>query len=601
MTTDNKNIKEGTIRIGCASAFWGDTAAAAQQLVKGGRLDYLVFDYLAEVTMSIMAGAKMKNPEAGFAPDFVQTIGALLPEIQQQGIKVCSNAGGINPLGCAKALKAIIDEKGLDLTVAVVTGDNLVAQQAQLQGQGITEMFSGQAMPEKFTSVNAYLGAPGVSAALEQGADIVITGRVVDSALMVAPMQYEFGWSWSDYDQLAQASLAGHVIECGTQCTGGNFTDWHLVRDGYANMGFPIVECSPDGSFVVSKPDNTGGLISPHSVGEQILYEIGDPSAYILPDVVCDFTQVTLEQVGDNLVKVSGAKGKPCSEQYKVSATYLDGFRTTATFMIGGREAVEKGKYVANAIVDRVSFILKTRGLEAFEEVNIEVLGGEATYGEHAKAQNSREVIVKISVRHQEKKALYMFGSEIAQAATAMAPGITGLVGGRPKPSPRICLFSFLKDKKDFDVSVTLLANEETTSSVAIDAGESLTIISSAINPSELQMDEMVEVPLVDIAVARSGDKGDHYNIGVMARDEKFLPYIESALRPENVAEYMKHTLTENSKVNLYPLPGLKAFNLLVEHALGGGGVASLRIDPQGKAAAQQLLDMPVTVAKKLL
>lgn len=594
--TDNK-----TVRIGCASAFWGDTGAAARQLVEGGDLDYLVFDYLAEVTMSIMAGAKMKNPEMGFAPDFVQTLAPLLPSIAKQGMKVCSNAGGINPMGCAQALQNIIEQAGLDLTVAVVSGDNLVMQQQEFQQQGISEMFSGQAMPEKFTSVNAYLGAPGVSAALAQGADIVITGRVVDSALMVAPLQHEFNWSWSDFDKLSQASLVGHVIECGTQCTGGNFTDWKLVRDGYANMGFPIVECSSDGTFVVSKPEGTGGLVSKDTVGEQIVYEIGDAQSYILPDVVCDFSQVKLEQVADNQVRVSGAKGRACPDQYKVSATYLDGFRSTATFMLGGIDAAEKGQWVANSIVKRVEAILALKKLSPFAEVNIEVLGSEATYGQHQQGQKSREVIVKISLRHAEKKALYIFGSEIAQAATAMAPGITGLVGGRPKPSPRICLFSFLKDKKDIEVSVSLLGKDGKTLPVEIELGEKLDVINSAIVPAKLDEKDLSEVRLIDLAVARSGDKGNHCNIGVIARDEKFLPYIKAALAPDKVTEYMAHTLSEQSQVHLYAMPGFNAFNLLIEHSLGGGGMASLRIDAQGKAAAQQLLDMPVLVSKNLI
>jgi hypothetical protein len=593
-------MKENKIRIGCASAFWGDTSMAAQQLVKQGQIDYLVFDYLAEVTMSIMAGARMKNPDAGFAPDFVMTLERLLKPIAEQGIKVVSNAGGVNVRGCVAALQAAIDKAGMNLKVAAVEGDNLVQRQQEFADASIVEMFSGEEFPAQCLSVNSYLGASAVCDALEAGADIVITGRVVDSAVVLGPLMHEFNWSETDYDLLAQGSLAGHVIECGAQCTGGNFTDWQLVAAGYANMGFPIVECAADGSFVVSKPEGTGGLVSVGTVGEQILYEIGDPSQYLLPDVTCDFTQVQLEQLDDGQVLVSGAKGRAPSDHYKVSATYMDGYRCNASFMIGGRQAVEKGQRVAESIIERVSFIFQAMGLEKFTATDIEVLGSETTYGEHSQSLNNREVVVKIAVHHQDKKALGLFAREIAQAATAMAPGLTGLVGGRPKPSPMIRLFSFLWPKDQIDVSYTL---DDKNSAVEIAKGESLeTFIaaSTALVEDDASNVEMTScdatTALINLAMARSGDKGDHCNVGILARDPVYLPYIKNAVQPEKIRQYLSHIMGENSDVKLYSLPGLDAFNLMLEQALGGGGIASLRIDPQGKAMAQQLLDMPISV-----
>jgi hypothetical protein len=597
-------MTEKKIRIGCASAFWGDTSMAAQQLVKQGQIDYLVFDYLAEVTMSIMAGARMKNPDAGFAPDFVMTLERLLKPIAEQGIKVVSNAGGVNVRGCVATLQAAIDKAGMNLKVAAVEGDNLVKRQQEFAGAGIVEMFSGEEFPEQCLSVNSYLGASAIRDALKAGADIVITGRVVDSAVVLGPLMHEFNWSETDYDLLAQGSLAGHVIECGAQCTGGNFTDWQLVAAGYANMGFPIVECAVDGSFVVSKPKGTGGLVSVGTVGEQILYEIGDPSQYLLPDVTCDFTEVQLEQLDAGQVLVSGAKGRAPSDHYKVSATYMDGYRCNASFMIGGRQAVEKGQRVAESIIERVRFIFHAMGLEGFTATDIEVLGSETTYGEHSQSLNNREVVVKIAVHHQDKKALGLFAREIAQAATAMAPGLTGLVGGRPKPSPMIRLFSFLWPKDQIAVSYNL---NNQTAVVDIAQGESLeTFIqaSTALVKDDASNIEMTScdatTSLINLAMARSGDKGDHCNVGILARDPAYLPYIQAAVQPEKIRQYLSHIMGENSDVKLYSLPGLDAFNLMLEQALGGGGIASLRIDPQGKAMAQQLLDMPVAVPAEM-
>jgi hypothetical protein len=592
-------MTEKKVRIGCASAFWGDTSMAAQQLVQQGRIDYLVFDYLAEVTMSIMAGARMKNADAGFAPDFVMTLERLLKPIAEQGIKVVSNAGGVNVRGCVAALQAAIDKAGINLKVASVEGDNLVKRQQEFLEAGVVEMFSGEEFPEQCLSVNSYLGASAVRDALSAGADIVITGRIVDSAVVLGPLMHEFDWSETDYDQLAQGSLAGHVIECGAQCTGGNFTDWQLVEAGYANMGFPIVECVGDGSFIVSKPEGTGGLVSVGTVGEQILYEIGDPSQYLLPDVTCDFTGVKLEQLDDGHVLVSGAKGRAPSDHYKVSATYMDGYRCNASFMMGGRQAVEKGQRVAESIIERVSIIFQAMGLENFTATDIEVLGSETTYGEHSQSLNNREVVVKIAVHHPDKKALELFAREIAQAATAMAPGLTGLVGGRPKPSPMIRLFSFLWPKDQIAVSYNF---NDQTAVVDIAQGESLeTFIAASTALVSPEIDMNVDAwdattSLINLAMARSGDKGDHCNVGVLARDPAYLPYIQNAVQPEKIRQYLSHVMSESSDVKLYALPGLDAFNLMLEQALGGGGIASLRIDPQGKAMAQQLLDMPVSV-----
>lgn len=596
----NQQDDERVVKIGCASGFWGDTNTAAFQLVHLTDINYLVFDYLSEITMSIMAKAKMVEPKHGYALDFVSRVMVpLLKKIAEKKIKVISNAGGVNPLACRDALQKIIKEYGLDLKVAVVLGDDLLAQHEQLKQKNIQEMFSGEALPEQVASSNAYLGAVAIRDALDLGADIVITGRVVDSAVVLAPLLHEYQWSLDDYDKLAQGSLAGHVIECGAQCTGGNFTDWHLVQ-GFDNMGFPVVEVRENGSFVVTKPQGTGGLVSTATVAEQIVYEIGNPQAYLLPDVIADFSHVHLEQVGEHRVRVTGAKGQVPTAQYKVSATYPDGYRVLVSFLIAGREAPQKAQVIADAILNKCERVLAMRSVPPFSEKSVEILGIESTYGAHAQPLNSREVVVKIAVKHMFKEACMFFASEIAQASTGMAPALAGIVGGRPKASPVIKLFSFLIDKNQVSVEIDF---EGKRYPVEIPQGvstEQLPNLKAGEN-AVYQGDE-IEVPLIEIAHARSGDKGNHSNIGVIARKAEYLPWIRAALTEQAVASYMQHVLdAEKGRVIRYELPGLNALNFMLENALGGGGVASLRIDPQGKAFAQQLLDMPVKVPAHLL
>ncbi len=582
------------IRIGCASAFWGDTSTAAKQLVDGGELDYLVFDYLAEVTMSIMAGQQMKKPEAGYARDFISVIAPLLPQIKAQGIKVISNAGGVNLPAAQQAMQAAADAAGIDVKIGIVEGDNLSSRQKEFAD--LKEMYTGADMPSWLLSFNAYLGAFPIAQALANEADIVITGRCVDSAVTLAPMIHEFGWRPNDYDKLSAGSLAGHLIECGAQCTGGNFTDWREVADGYDNMGFPIVVAEANGDFVVTKPTDTGGAVTPFTVGEQLVYEIGDPSNYLLPDVTANFSQVSLKQVGDNKVKVTGATGSAPTDTYKASATYPAGHRMQAILLLGGAEAKPKAEAVAEAVLSKVRRLFTEQGFADFDDVQIDALGAEALWGENAAANETREVVLKLFVRHSDQKALGFFGKEIAQAATGMAPGITGFFG-RPSISPVIELFSCLVPKNAVPVTVTV-GDESEPSTVHIAA-------SFTGNPQPdsdaIASDGEHSVPLIKLAVCRSGDKGDSANIGVIARKPEYLPYIRAAVTPETVAERFKHLLSDAAEVHRFEMPGINGLNFLLSNALGGGGMASLRADPQGKCYGQILLDMPVSVPDGLL
>jgi hypothetical protein len=481
------------------------------------------------------------------------------------------------------------------LNIAVILGDDLMDRQSDLRRRDTKEMDRGESLPPALLSMNAYLGAKPVADALALGADVVITGRLVDSALVLGPLIHEFQWSLDDYDRLAQGSLAGHIIECGTQCTGGNFTDWDQVP-GYDNMGFPIALCRADGSFAVTKPDRTGGVVTAATVGEQLVYEIGDPRAYILPDVVCDFTQVALRERGRDCVEVTGAKGYPPPTSYKVSATVADGYRCTAAMMLGGMGAREKAERVGRALITRTARLFEERGFGPFRETHTEILGAEAIYGPHARAGHVREVVARISVSHDSREALHLFSREIAQAATATAPGISSILGGRPRVSPVVRLFSFLIPKQEVGVVLHMSGQE-----IPVEMPDQ-----PAFDPSGLPAQPVPgvphlsgdrTVPLVELARARSGDKGNHANIGVIARHPDYIPYIRAALTEDAVARYLGHVLDERTgTVTRWELPGIHAFNFLLKNSLGGGGVVSLRVDPQGKTLAQQLLEFPVPV-----
>jgi hypothetical protein len=594
-----KQSQSAVVRIGCAAGFWGDTETAAPQLLAGGALDYLVFDYLAEITMSIMASARLRGEGGGFATDFVSRVMRnCMKDALQRRVRIVTNAGGVNPLACRDALLALARELGVSPKIAVVLGDDLLPIKDQLAAEGVRELYSGAPLPAMLLSANAYFGAKPIADALAAGADIVVTGRAVDSALVLGPLVHEFGWDWDDFDRLAHGSLAGHIIECGAQCTGGLFTDWESVP-GYEDMGFPIVECAADGSFVVTKPEGTGGLITPAVVYEQLVYEIGDPRAYVLPDVVCDFSRVHAEQVGPDRVRVSGASGRAPTAQYKVSATYPDGYKVAAGIFLAGEDAPRKGERVGRALLEKIERLLVARGLGPFRATQLDVLGAESTYGPHARPTQTREVIVRIAASHVDRDALKLFVRELPQAGTGMAPGFATLVGGSPQPGSVVRLFSFVIDKTRVQAELDIEGERRAVSAPEVAPGPAEPPAQT--EPTYPAIRSAHRLPLVALAHGRSGDKGNHSNIGILAREPRFVPVIGAALTADAVAGYMAHVLDpQHGRVTRYALPGCNGWNFLLENSLGGGGVASLRADPQGKAHAQQLLAFEVPVPKAL-
>jgi hypothetical protein len=584
------------VRIGGASGAWGDSPRAIAQLLTCP-VDYLMMDYLAEVTMSLLARARMKSPDGGYPPDFVGYLKPHLAEIAQRGIKVVSNAGGVNPRGCQTALQTLCDDLGLDLRIAAIEGDDLLPMIEALRNDGIREAVSGAELPPQLLTANAYLGALPIRAALDRAADIVITGRCADSALALGALMHEFNWREDDYDRLSAGSLVGHLLECGPQGVGGIHTDWDKVP-GWENIGYPIAECSEDGTFVLTKPVGTGGLIIPGSTAEQALYEIGDPAAYILPDLVADFSEVRLAQDGEHRVRVTGAKGRPPTEQYKVSATYQDGYRAVATVSIVGTDAALKAERTAEALIARARLIFAERGMADFTATHIEALGAEAAYGAGSRARATREVLLRLVVVHADRAALEVFARELGSVGLSFAPGTTGIYSGRPKPTPQVRLFTFFVDKNRLPRPTVSLAGEPIAVDVPPGAPASpAPAFQAAVQPH--LAGPTVAVPLLRLAFARSGDKGDSANIAIIARHPKFVGVIRREVTSERMAEHFRHSIS--GPVERFEAPGLDAFNFLLQNALGGGGMASLRIDPQGKAYGQMALEMLINVPEGLL
>ncbi len=421
------------VRIGNGCGFWGDNLDAPIALAERGRLDYLTLEYLAELTMSILALQKQRDAAAGFATDFLDVLERLVPVLKQQpGLKIVTNAGGMSPGACATRARAILDKGGLGARrVATVAGDDLLPQFDALlaAGHALTNLDTGAPLGtvrERLVSANAYLGSAPIVEALRRGADVVITGRVADAALTVAPAAHELGWRLDDWDRLAAGTVAGHLIECGAQATGGLWCNWQDLDD-LAAVGYPLVEVEADGGFVLTKPPGTGGAVNLETVGEQLLYEVGDPAAYLTPDVTADFTSVALAEVGPDEVRVTRARGRPATDTYKVSIAYRDGYAASGTLVIAGPGAPAKARRCGEIVLER----LRRAGC-APQQSNIECLGAGDSLPGVLPAVDAPEVMLRVTVRDARKAVVERFTKELAPLVTSGPPGVTGYTTGRP-------------------------------------------------------------------------------------------------------------------------------------------------------------------------
>src|SRR6266852_2145253 len=452
---------KSTIRIAAGQGFWGDLPDAPVRQVEGGPIDYLMLDYLAEVTMSIMQKQKARDPKAGYARDFVPLMKQILPACVERNIRVTANAGGVNVEGCAAAVREVARELGLagKLKIGIVTGDNIMDRIDDLLARGIelSNMDTGaplSAVRDRIQSANAYLGAAPIVEALNKEAQIVITGRCTDTGLTLAPMIHEFGWAADDWNRLAAGTIAGHIIECGSQCAGGNCQyEWRSIPN-LANVGFPIVEAAPDGTFVVTKHERTGGWVIIPSIKEQLVYEMGDPHSYITPDCVADFTTVRLEYEGRDRVRVFGIEGRPATDTLKVSISYSAGYKAVGTLVYSWPESYDKAQAADKILRARLDRL----GLK-FDEILTEFVGANATHGPLAGQPSSDlpEVQLRVGVRSENRAAVERFTKEIAPLVLTGPPGVTGFAGGRPKVEEIVAYWPALIPKTEINASVNIV------------------------------------------------------------------------------------------------------------------------------------------------
>ncbi len=577
------------IRIGNASGFWGDDLNALKRQIDGGNLDYITSDYLAEITMGILMKQNLKDPSMGFVYDFIEQFDEVLDSIVESNTKIITNAGGINPIGLAEKLNELVLKRGKKLKIAAITGDNISDRidefypgKSKLENMETGENFLK--VKERILSANLYLGVNPVLEALKSGADIIIAGRVTDTAITLAPMIHEFGWKLNDFDKLASGIVAGHIIECGTQSTGGNFTGWQDVKN-WNNIGFPIIEVEETGEFTVTKHENNGGLVSIGTVKEQLLYEMGRPDEYISPDVIADFSSIHLEKTGENRIRISGTKGYAPTEFLKISISYSGGYKASGTIIIAGDDIQKKAETFESILWNKLNM--------EFEEKKSDLLFGTVHNNIY------KEGYLRFSVFDTDKKKIEKFSKTIS-ALILSGPAGVAVTGGRPKVQEVLGYWPALLSKKLITANTIILSGKDIPKKIENISSETgfESKIKGETSPNSLVSQDNKEgiteinntkgIRISDLAYTRSGDKGDMSNIGVIALDEEKYEILKRHLTPDYIKEVFKDVC--KGKVIRYEIDNLLALNFLLEGSLGGGGARSLSSDPQGKLYAQRLL-----------
>jgi hypothetical protein len=583
------------IRIANAGGYWGDDLRQFKRQVELGPVDYVTLDFLAEITMSIMQKQRARDPRAGFARDFVAQVEETLALLVDRDVRVISNAGGVNPLACRGALLEMIQLHGKTVEVAAVLGDDLMDRLGELNAAGVTldDMDDGApfaAIRDRVSSANAYFGAWPIAEALRGGARIVVTGRATDTGITLAPMIHAFDWAADDWDRLAAGIVAGHIVECGAQSTGGNFTDWRRVKR-FESIGYPVLEVHADGSFIVTKHAGTGGAVTVRTVKEQLVYEMGDPRSYITPDVIADFGSIRLEQAGRDRVRVWGVRGRPAPDSLKVSISYFDGWKASGTLIISAPDAAEKASAFADLFWKRLDI--------PFEATHVERIGHSACWGPLAPPVDAPEVLLRLSVRDRDRARIEQFSKMVPAVILSGPPGVA-VTGGRPQAQEVVAYWPALVPRDRVKAKLVTREGERNlewpTPILALQKPAALPRPSW---PAARGRAKRVTVPLARLAHARSGDKGDTCNIGVIARAPEVYPLLKRTLTAAAVKRRFRGICL--GPVERFEVPNLWALNFLMHESLGGGGTVSLRLDAQGKTLSHALLAMEVTVPQALV